>query len=81
MLAIILPLIVIPMMILATVGFITASREAAKTSSRYLKQRENDLRTIAEGVETATEAEVCAEIGFGLAQGFFFRGPEPVENL
>ena len=48
MLAIILPLIVIPMMILATVGFITASREAAKTSSRYLKQRENDLRTIAE---------------------------------
>jgi len=48
MLAIILPLIVIPMLILATVGFITASREAAKTSSRYLKQRENDLRTIAE---------------------------------
>jgi signal transduction histidine kinase/CheY-like chemotaxis protein len=48
MLAIILPLIVIPMLILATVGFMTASREAAKTSSRYLKQRENDLRTIGE---------------------------------
>lgn len=43
MLVIILPLIVIPMLILAAVGFITSSREAAKTSIRYLKQRENDL--------------------------------------
>jgi signal transduction histidine kinase/CheY-like chemotaxis protein len=48
MLVIILPLIVMPMLILAAVGFITSSREAAKTSTRYLKQRENDLRTIAE---------------------------------
>lgn len=48
MLMIILPLIVVPMLWLATVGFVTASREAAKTSSRYLKQRENDLRTLAE---------------------------------
>src|SRR5919109_4807453 len=48
MLVIILPLIVIPMLILATVGFITSSREAAKASTRYLKQRENDLRTLAE---------------------------------
>src|SRR5919106_3735191 len=48
MLVIILPLIVIPMLILATVGFITSSREAAKTTIRYLKQRENDLRTLAE---------------------------------
>jgi signal transduction histidine kinase/CheY-like chemotaxis protein len=48
MLVIILPLIVIPMLILATAGFVTSSREAAKISTRYLKQRENDLRTIAE---------------------------------
>src|SRR5919108_6063158 len=48
MLVIILPLIVMPMLILATVGFITSSREAAKISTRYLKQRENDLRTLAE---------------------------------
>src|SRR5918996_5541868 len=45
---IILPLIVIPMLILATAGFITSSREAAKASTRYLKQRENDLHTLAE---------------------------------
>jgi signal transduction histidine kinase len=45
---IILPLIVIPMLILAVVGFKTSSRQAGKTSTRYLNQRENDLRTLAE---------------------------------
>ena len=34
MLVIILPLIVLPMLILAAVGFVTSSREAAKTSTR-----------------------------------------------
>jgi signal transduction histidine kinase/CheY-like chemotaxis protein len=48
MLVIILPLIVMPMLILAAVGFVTSSREAAKISTRYLKQRENDLHTLAE---------------------------------
>ena len=48
MLVIILPLIVVPMLLLGAVGFFTSSREAAKTSTSYLKQRENDLRTIAE---------------------------------
>src|SRR2546425_13218475 len=47
-LVIILPLIIVPMLILATVGFVTSSREAAKMASRYLTQREADLRTIAE---------------------------------
>src|SRR5262249_58695303 len=50
MLLIIVPLIVVPMLILAVVGFLAASGEAAKTSVRYLKQRENDLRTIAENL-------------------------------
>ena len=50
MLVIIVPLIVVPMLILAIVGFLAASGEAAKTSTRYLKQRENDLRTIAENL-------------------------------
>ncbi|MCZ6874025.1 MAG: hypothetical protein O7G88_10925, partial [bacterium] len=48
MLMIILPLIVVPMLAFAAIGFMTSSREAAKTSIRYLKQRENDLLTIAE---------------------------------
>ena len=50
MLLIIVPLIVIPLLLLAAVGFIATSDEAAKTSSRYLKQRDNDLRTIAENL-------------------------------
>src|SRR5512134_127336 len=50
MLVIIVPLIVVPMLVLAIVGFIAASGEAAKTSTRYLTQRENDLRTIAENL-------------------------------
>ena len=48
MLVIILPLIVVPMLLLAAVGFVTSSREAAKTSTRYLLQRETNLRTLAE---------------------------------
>ncbi len=51
MLIIILPLIVTPMIIAALVGFLTASREASKTSARYLTQRENDLRTLAENLD------------------------------
>jgi EAL domain-containing protein (putative c-di-GMP-specific phosphodiesterase class I) len=39
------------------------------------------VKTIAEGVETASEAEVCTELGFDLAQGFFFRRPMPAERL
>jgi signal transduction histidine kinase len=48
MLVMILPLVVVPLLTLALVGFWAAGREAVKSSTRYLKQRENDLRTIAE---------------------------------
>ena len=39
------------------------------------------VKTIAEGVETAAEVEICREVGFDLAQGFFFRRPMPAERL
>jgi EAL domain-containing protein (putative c-di-GMP-specific phosphodiesterase class I) len=39
------------------------------------------VRTIAEGVETASEAATCAAIGFSHAQGFHFRKPRPGEEL
>jgi hypothetical protein len=41
-------LIIVPL--LAVVGFIATSGEAAKTSTRYIKQRDNDLRTFAENL-------------------------------
>ena len=54
MLVIILPLIVVPMLALGAVGFVTSSREAAKASSRYLAQRDTDLRTLAENAGIPT---------------------------
>jgi EAL domain-containing protein (putative c-di-GMP-specific phosphodiesterase class I) len=36
--------------------------------------------TVAEGVETAAEADVCIRIGFTHAQGFFFGRPRPIEE-
>jgi len=42
-----------------------------------------DLRVhaIAEGIETAAEADTCEEIGFRLAQGYHFGRPGPVEKI
>ena len=37
--------------------------------------------TVAEGVETAEEADVCMRIGFTHAQGFFFGRPRPLEEI
>ena len=48
MLLFIVPLVVVPVLVLAAVGYVTASRDAAKTSTRYLAQRETDLRALAE---------------------------------
>ena len=36
------------------------------------------VTSLAEGIETAEEAEVCTEMGFVLAQGFYFGKPAPV---
>jgi EAL domain-containing protein (putative c-di-GMP-specific phosphodiesterase class I) len=37
------------------------------------------VKTVAEGIETKEEAEVCSQIGFTHAQGFYFSRPKPVE--
>ena len=37
--------------------------------------------TVAEGVETAEEADVCMRIGFTHAQGFFFGRPRPLSEI
>lgn len=39
--------------------------------------RDLDIRALAEGIETVKEAEVCQELGFDLAQGFFYGRPSP----
>lgn len=40
--------------------------------------RDLDVLSLAEGVETADQAELCAELGFDMAQGYFFDRPQPV---
>lgn len=37
--------------------------------------------TLAEGIEYAEEAEVCQQLGFDLAQGYFFGRPVPVNEI
>jgi EAL domain-containing protein (putative c-di-GMP-specific phosphodiesterase class I) len=40
--------------------------------------REMNVTTLAVGVETAEEAATCRELGFDLAQGFYFGRPCPL---
>ncbi len=39
------------------------------------------VKTVAEGIETPAEAEVCSQIGFTHAQGFLFSRPKPVDQI
>jgi EAL domain-containing protein (putative c-di-GMP-specific phosphodiesterase class I) len=43
--------------------------------------RELLVKTVAEGVETAAEAEVCSKVGFTHAQGYYFARPHPLEEI
>jgi EAL domain-containing protein (putative c-di-GMP-specific phosphodiesterase class I) len=40
--------------------------------------RDLDISALAEGIETSEEAEACKDLGFDLAQGFFYGRPAPV---
>jgi EAL domain-containing protein (putative c-di-GMP-specific phosphodiesterase class I) len=35
------------------------------------------VKALAEGIETEAEAKVCAQLGFTLAQGYYFGRPSP----
>ncbi|QDS96397.1 Putative cyclic-di-GMP phosphodiesterase AdrB [Roseimaritima multifibrata] len=39
--------------------------------------RDLDIQALAEGIETAEEAQACQDLGFDLAQGFYFGRPAP----
>ncbi len=40
--------------------------------------RELDIRALAEGIETPDEAQTCIDIGFDLAQGYYYGRPAPL---
>jgi EAL domain-containing protein (putative c-di-GMP-specific phosphodiesterase class I) len=43
--------------------------------------RELLVKTIAEGVETEAEAEVCSKLGFTHAQGYHFGRPAAIDTF
>jgi EAL domain-containing protein (putative c-di-GMP-specific phosphodiesterase class I) len=43
--------------------------------------RELLVYTVAEGVETSEEAEVCMRVGFTHAQGYYFGRPLPLAEI
>jgi len=57
-----------------------ASRRRLLTSLTGMA-RDLLVKTVAEGIESADEAAVCAQIGFTHAQGFYFSRPKPVEQI
>jgi EAL domain-containing protein (putative c-di-GMP-specific phosphodiesterase class I) len=50
-------------------------------SSLVAVARDLLVYTVAEGVETAEEAEVCMRVGFTHAQGFYFGRPRPISEI
>jgi EAL domain-containing protein (putative c-di-GMP-specific phosphodiesterase class I) len=66
--------------------FVRGINEAPISRQRLLTSlvsvaRDLLVYTVAEGVETAEEADVCMRIGFTHAQGYFFGRPRPIEEL
>jgi EAL domain-containing protein (putative c-di-GMP-specific phosphodiesterase class I) len=67
-------------------SFIRGIDSAPATRQRLLTSLVSVARnllvyTVAEGVETAEEADVCMRLGFTHAQGFFFGRPRPIEEI
>jgi EAL domain-containing protein (putative c-di-GMP-specific phosphodiesterase class I) len=66
--------------------FVRDIDRASESRRRLLKSlvdiaRDLGVETLAEGVETPGEADVCLDIGFTHAQGYHFGRPAPLERL
>ncbi|MCP4782089.1 MAG: EAL domain-containing protein [Fuerstiella sp.] len=64
------------------ISFVRGLEDASvphKTSIRALLNMVHDLNVtaLAEGVETQAQADICADLGFDMAQGYFFGRPQP----
>ncbi|QDV67018.1 Oxygen sensor protein DosP [Rosistilla carotiformis] len=62
-------------------GIDTASPERQRMLEALVKMvRDLDIQALAEGIESKAEAEFCQQIGFDLAQGYYFGRPVPIES-
>ena len=62
-------------------GLPTASEARRSTVAGLIKiVTDLGVQTLAEGIETQEEAEICGELGFELAQGYLFGKGEPVST-
>ena len=66
------------------IRFVRGVNDAPPSKRRLLKSlvqitRDLGAEAVAEGVETAEEAEACTDIGFTRAQGYFFGMPEALD--
>lgn len=67
-------------------SFVRGIDTAPQTRQRLLSSlvgvaRDLLVYTVAEGVETAEEADVCMRVGFTHAQGFYYGRPLPIEEI
>jgi EAL domain-containing protein (putative c-di-GMP-specific phosphodiesterase class I) len=67
-------------------SFVRGIHEAGEARRRLLASlvsvaRDLLVYTVAEGVESAAEADACMRIGFTHAQGFYFGKPRPLGEL
>jgi len=62
-------------------GIDTAPQRQRMISSLLTIARDLLVYTVAQGVETAEEADVCRRLAFTHAQGYFFARPRPIEEL
>jgi EAL domain-containing protein (putative c-di-GMP-specific phosphodiesterase class I) len=68
------------------IRFVRGIDEAPESKQRFVRSlvsvaRDLGAHPIAEGVETAAEAQTCDELGFELAQGFYFSHPLPIDRI
>ena len=57
------------------------SRQSLLTSLVTVAREDLHVYSVAEGVETSEEADVCMRIGFTHAQGYFYGRPRPIEEI
>ena len=65
-------------------SIITAMTEPCGRQARMVEHllgmmAESGIRTLAEGVETEQQADLCRQVGFELVQGFLYGRPQPAE--